>query len=115
MPVSSSCAQHPARGGRGFFNSLNDRVQGRRPASEAPLACVPWNPKLDPFLLYTTADELLHLVRALGSKPLGLHRAIPIHERLPQLNRALVHELATGRYLADRTPVLIVGPCEHAT
>jgi DNA replication protein DnaC len=32
-------------------------------------------------------------------------------ERLPQLNRALVHELATGRYLADRTPVLIVGPC----
>jgi DNA replication protein DnaC len=32
-------------------------------------------------------------------------------ERLPQLNRALVHELATGRYLADHTPVLIVGPC----
>jgi DNA replication protein DnaC len=32
-------------------------------------------------------------------------------ERLPQLNRALVHELATGRYLSDRTPVLIVGPC----
>jgi len=32
-------------------------------------------------------------------------------ERLPQLNRALVHELATGRYLADRAPVLIVGPC----
>jgi DNA replication protein DnaC len=32
-------------------------------------------------------------------------------ERLPSVNRALVHELATGRYLADRTPVLIVGPC----
>jgi DNA replication protein DnaC len=32
-------------------------------------------------------------------------------ERLPQLNRALVHELATGRYLAERAPVLIVGPC----
>ena len=32
-------------------------------------------------------------------------------ERLPQLNRALVHELATGRYLSDRAPVLIVGPC----
>ena len=32
-------------------------------------------------------------------------------ERLPQLNRALVHELATGRYLAERLPVLIVGPC----
>jgi DNA replication protein DnaC len=32
-------------------------------------------------------------------------------ERLPQLNRALVHELATGRYLAERVPVLIVGPC----
>ena len=32
-------------------------------------------------------------------------------ERLPQLNRTLVHELATGRYLADRIPVLIVGPC----
>ena len=32
-------------------------------------------------------------------------------ERLPQLNRALVHDLATGRYLADKSPVLIVGPC----
>lgn len=32
-------------------------------------------------------------------------------ERLPQLNRALVHDLATGRYLADKYPVLIVGPC----
>jgi DNA replication protein DnaC len=32
-------------------------------------------------------------------------------ERLPKLNRALVHELATGRYLAERAPVLIVGPC----
>jgi DNA replication protein DnaC len=32
-------------------------------------------------------------------------------ERLPQLNRALVHDLATGRYLAEKNPVLIVGPC----
>ncbi len=32
-------------------------------------------------------------------------------ERLPQLNRALVHELATGRYLQEKAPVLIVGPC----
>jgi len=32
-------------------------------------------------------------------------------ERLPQLNRALVHNLATGRYLQERSPVLIVGPC----
>jgi DNA replication protein DnaC len=32
-------------------------------------------------------------------------------ERLPKLNRTLVHELATGRYLYDRAPVLIVGPC----
>jgi DNA replication protein DnaC len=32
-------------------------------------------------------------------------------ERLPQLNRALVHDLATGRYLDERAPVLIVGPC----
>lgn len=32
-------------------------------------------------------------------------------ERLPQLNRALVHDLATGRYLTERNPVLIVGPC----
>jgi len=32
-------------------------------------------------------------------------------ERLPKLNRNLVHELATGRYLAERAPVLIVGPC----
>lgn len=32
-------------------------------------------------------------------------------ERLPQLNRALVHDLATGRYLQEGAPVLIVGPC----
>jgi DNA replication protein DnaC len=32
-------------------------------------------------------------------------------ERLPKLNRTLVHELATGRYLTERAPVLIVGPC----
>ena len=32
-------------------------------------------------------------------------------ERLPQLNRALVHDLATGRYLQEKAPVLIVGPC----
>lgn len=32
-------------------------------------------------------------------------------ERLPQLNRALVHDLATGRYLLEKAPVLIVGPC----
>jgi DNA replication protein DnaC len=32
-------------------------------------------------------------------------------ERLPTLNRTLVHELATGRHLAERAPVLIVGPC----
>ena len=32
-------------------------------------------------------------------------------ERLPKLNRTLVHELATGRYLDERAPVLIVGPC----
>ena len=32
-------------------------------------------------------------------------------ERLPQLNRALVHDLATGRDLQEKAPVLIVGPC----
>jgi len=32
-------------------------------------------------------------------------------ERLPKLNRALVHDLATGRYLQEKAPVLIVGPC----
>lgn len=31
-------------------------------------------------------------------------------ERLPKLNRALVHDLATGRYLHEKAPVLIVGP-----
>ena len=31
-------------------------------------------------------------------------------ERLPQLNRALVHDLATGRYLHEKAPVLMVGP-----
>jgi DNA replication protein DnaC len=32
-------------------------------------------------------------------------------ERLPKLNRSLVHDLATGRYLHEKAPVLIVGPC----
>ena len=32
-------------------------------------------------------------------------------ERLPKLNRSLVHDLATGRYLQEKAPVLIVGPC----
>lgn len=32
-------------------------------------------------------------------------------DRLPKLNRALVHDLATGRYLHEKAPVLIVGPC----
>ena len=31
-------------------------------------------------------------------------------DKLPTLNRALVHDLATGRYLAERAPILIVGP-----
>lgn len=30
--------------------------------------------------------------------------------RLPKLNRALVHDLATGRYLHEKAPVLMVGP-----
>jgi DNA replication protein DnaC len=32
-------------------------------------------------------------------------------DRLPGLNRALVHDLATGGYLREKAPVLIVGPC----
>lgn len=32
-------------------------------------------------------------------------------DRLPNLNRSLVHDLATGRYLHEKAPVLIVGPC----
>ena len=32
-------------------------------------------------------------------------------QRLPQLNRALVHDIAAGRYLDEHAPVLIVGPC----
>ena len=31
--------------------------------------------------------------------------------RLPNLNRSLIHDLATGRYLQEKAPVLIVGPC----
>jgi DNA replication protein DnaC len=31
-------------------------------------------------------------------------------ERLPALNRTLIHELAAGRYLSEAAPVLIVGP-----
>ena len=32
-------------------------------------------------------------------------------DRLPNLNRSLIHDLATGRYLQEKAPVLIVGPC----
>lgn len=32
-------------------------------------------------------------------------------DRLPGTDRTLVRELATGRYLDERAPVLIVGPC----
>lgn len=32
-------------------------------------------------------------------------------DRLPTLNRALVQDLATGRYLQEKVAVLIVGPC----
>jgi DNA replication protein DnaC len=32
-------------------------------------------------------------------------------DRLPSTNRALVHDLATGRYIQEKAPVLIVGPC----
>ena len=31
--------------------------------------------------------------------------------RLPNLSRPLIHDLATGRYLLEKAPVLIVGPC----
>ena len=31
-------------------------------------------------------------------------------DRIPKLNRQLVHELASGRYLNEKAPVLIVGP-----
>ena len=32
-------------------------------------------------------------------------------DRLPHLNRALVHDLATGRYIDEKVAVLIAGPC----
>jgi DNA replication protein DnaC len=32
-------------------------------------------------------------------------------DRLPALNRALVHDLATGRFIEEKVAVLIVGPC----
>jgi DNA replication protein DnaC len=32
-------------------------------------------------------------------------------DRLPNLNRALVHDLATGRFIAEKVAVLIAGPC----
>jgi DNA replication protein DnaC len=31
--------------------------------------------------------------------------------RLPSVNRAMINELATGRYIQEKSPVLIVGPC----
>jgi len=30
-------------------------------------------------------------------------------DRLPKLNRSLIHDLATGRYLTEHAPILIVG------
>lgn len=32
-------------------------------------------------------------------------------DRLPGLNRALVHDLATGRFVEEKVAILIVGPC----
>ena len=32
-------------------------------------------------------------------------------DRLPTLNRALVHDLATGRFVEEKVAILIVGPC----
>jgi DNA replication protein DnaC len=32
-------------------------------------------------------------------------------DRLPGLNRALIHDLATGRYIEEKVAVLIAGPC----
>jgi DNA replication protein DnaC len=32
-------------------------------------------------------------------------------DRLPNLNRALIHDLATGRFIEEKVAVLIVGPC----
>jgi DNA replication protein DnaC len=32
-------------------------------------------------------------------------------DRLPNLNRSLVKDLATGRYLAEKVSILIAGPC----
>lgn len=32
-------------------------------------------------------------------------------DRLPNLNRALIQDLATGRYLAEKVSILIAGPC----
>tara|TARA_R110002124_G_scaffold54666_1_gene155285 strand:- start:128 stop:916 length:789 start_codon:yes stop_codon:yes gene_type:complete len=31
-------------------------------------------------------------------------------DRLPQLNRTLIHDLAAGRYISEHSPILIVGP-----
>jgi len=42
---------------------------------------------------------------------LSLHAGPFEFERLPSPNPALVHDLATGRYIDERAPVLIVGPC----
>ena len=74
-----------------------------------------WNPK---FLALLIQDEVarreqkkfsLRLRRAAFRATKTLEQFD--FERLPQLNRALVHDLATGRYLGEKTPVLIVGPC----
>ncbi|WP_123101217.1 IS21-like element helper ATPase IstB [Acidithiobacillus sulfuriphilus] len=52
-------------------------------------------------------DTLLHQARFRNHKTLEDFA----FDRLPTLNRSLVHDLATGRYLHEKAPVLIVGPC----
>lgn len=36
-------------------------------------------------------------------------------DRLPNLNRSLIQDLATGQYLAEKVCILIAGYTEHAT
>ena len=91
----------------GIFDSLEAR---NRQAIEGKLACTE-------FLAMLIGDEVarrenkkfsMRLRRAQFRTSKTLDQFD--FARLPKLNRALIQELASGRYLHEKAPVLIVGP-----
>jgi len=86
-------------------------VKGNRQAIDAKLAYTE-------FLALLIQDEVARREQKKFSTRLrraAFRAAKPLEgfefDRLPSTNRALVHDLATGRYIQEKAPVLIVGPC----